>query len=283
MAVWDFAKAVFSEFEDGVLKIGTRLLGAAKNDGTSDPSANTFLPAQPLGIIARPRDPDQNSDGTPGAGTDCLYCYDGDVGYCLPITDSRYLAKVPPLKKGGTAVYCATGAVMCFDGENGSILQLSPSKHATDDGKSQKNHALSFDHDGDSIQVRHALGMSISLTGGGKNSVVISNQSLPGKCAYFEANDDGLVLNGNSKCVGSLAVGHVDLAQATMLAPITQQWAAQIGLIVGKLGTAINTILPGTVDPSDLTLLASLTVQVTGALARSDLLTASPEAVDAAP
>jgi hypothetical protein len=266
----DYMLAVLSEFKDGALRIAADTLGVkGKSTGRTMPSV------QPLGIIARPRDPDTDANGKPTIGAGLIVLREGGDVWCWPTTDPRAVEKVPPVKPGGFAAYSYPGGCFNFDGDNGAFLLLVPSTHDTDDGTDKKRMSLSFDVAGDSIQCTHGLGMSWAMTGGGKNSVAIANAKGD---AYLEVNDDGIVLNGNTTFNGGMAMGDIASAEPVALAPAHLEFLQEL---ITQLATAFTTpAAPGSpIDAAWATVVVPILNAKLAELAtkgRSTKLSASP-------
>lgn len=257
----EYSKCVSSTFNESSLEIGAELLG-------EDPSGAPMKCAQPLGLLARPRDPAVDSNGQPTDGAGLLHWFEGGEAFAIPTTDPRALLNIPPVKKGGTAIYSSPGGCAVFDGDNGGYGVLVPI-----DAKRSKNHSFSMDPVAGCLQLRHANGEGVTVGGDTSDSVTINAKN--GQVCIV-VNNDGITLNGTTVFNGGMAMGNVASAQPVPLAPALQAWEAQIAEIVGKLGAAVNGIVPGSVDPNDLAQLVQLTIQAVGAAGRSSKLSASP-------
>jgi len=265
MLDWEYALCGASETTDNALKVHPLLDGS---DGTQGSPALDSM--QPLGILARPFDPATDSNGVPNDGAGVLYAWHGGEGFAIPTTDPRILKKIPPLAKGGTALHSSNPSSVGFvllKGEDGGLLILIPGKNAN------QSHAISIDPGGDSIQIRHAQGMGMAITGGAKNSTVINNKSGN---AYVEVNDDGVTVNGNLTLNGGLALGQLASAKPVALAPPLQAYVTALQTAMTAVGNAANGIVPGCYMPAVDTALQALAAQVTGAAGASTKLSASP-------
>ena len=245
-----------SSLDESAILVAVALQGDA-------PSGEQVASMQPLGLVARPRDPDVGPDGRSTGGANALYSFDGGEGFVMPLLDPRFVAKVPPLKKGGTALYSAPGAILNFDGDDGTTLLLCPATNG-------KSHVVVLDNPNDAVQVRHARGHGLSMLGTGKKPVVLNN-AAGNACVMLD--DDGLVLSANTKCMGSMIVGVLASAQDVALAPAYEALLTLVVSLVGKLAAAPAVL--GVVTPAELTELGALlaTVTTTG---RSQVLKASP-------
>jgi hypothetical protein len=227
-----YLKSLVSDWSKGWLTIQGDELGTNQaGDPTTDGSMQGAPVILPLGLISRPMDPDVGPDGRPVAGAGVLTFEDegGDV-FSMPTTDQRAVKLVPPVKKGGTALHATGkhGGCINLDGDNGALMILIPNADAS------KNYVISIDPAGDSIQVRHASGMAMTMTGGGKNSVVVSNKAGN---VYHEINDSGIVQNGNVTTNGGMVVG--DVTKAVQMAMSTELIA-----VVAAFNAALAAGLP---------------------------------------
>lgn len=243
----EYTFCVSSEYIDAALWLGVDLQAPSPQGDAH--TAAPYASVQPLGFAARPRDPDEL--GAAGA----LYFTEGGTSYVLPTHDPRGLAKTPPLKPGGSVQYSYPGGFLMFDGENGSLLALAPNEDAT------KNHAISVDSAGGAIAIIHADGAAIHLLNDATRTISLT--SANGQAGIFVDNNQ-IVLNGNTKGVGSLVVGDIETAEAVALHAAWNDWATTLTRMVASLASAVNLIAPGTVLPSDIILapqqLAALSV-----------------------
>lgn len=227
--VWRYALATFSEFADGVLGISPALRG-------EDPGGPPFESVQPLGILARPRDPTVGPDGQPVAGAGLLIATDGasGEGYAIPTTDGRAVAKIPQVAKGGTCLY-ASGPLSSFhhlDGDNGSqqIIVL----YGEGGGKSL-SITLSCDKAGkENIRIGHGDGHAVLLNHQGK--VILHNAAGD---AYVEVGPSGVTINGNLKVNGSIIGGNPVAAVPVALATETNALLAAINTALMSTGLAV--------------------------------------------
>lgn len=247
----DISIATLSEFraeqpgKPEALRIGADLFGTTPGE----PSGRSFLSMQPLGLLARPRDPDSGPDGRPQNGANLLHGFIGNTAFAMPLSDSRFLGKVPPSKKGGVALYSAPGGILDFDGDNGALTVLVPY-----DATSGKNYAISIDPAGKCMQLRHAAGMGLAMFEGGTNPVVINNKAGN---AQIIVDDTGIVFNGTTVFNGGMAMGEVETAQPVALAPAYLAVVEQIASLLHTIAAAVNGVAPGSVPPA---LLAALDV-----------------------
>lgn len=160
----------------------------------------------PLGLIARPRDPDVDGEGTPTIGATVLRLTEGAADHGIALGDPRATPKLPRLEKGGVCLYADTGAAALpfalLSGLDGSFQLYVPYGSAP---ATAATIAVDVSTTGaESIQIVHGSGMRITMTAGGLNSVVVTNAAGD---AYVEVNDNGITLNGNLQATGALAVG----------------------------------------------------------------------------
>lgn len=259
----DISKCEFSELVDGSIRIAIERFGGG---------GSTLRTMQPLGLIARPRDPDPGPEGASGDAANALYLDLGGDGFVMPLLDPRFTDKVPPVKKGGVALYSAPGGILNFDGDDGTMLLLTPATNGA-------SHVLVFDNPNDAVQMRHARGHGLSILGDGSKPVIVSNA---GGDAFIMVHDGGVLLNGNTQCVGSVVVGNVEpalpeayAAVPVALAPAWLDWANEATILLGKIVTAVNVIAAGAIPLSDLALVVVAQAQL-ASLGQSLLLTASP-------
>lgn len=196
----DIQVATLTEYDaDGFPGVSVDAIGGA---AAGLPSAELH---HPLGLIARPRDPDVDGEGTPTMGATVLRLTEGAADHGIALGDPRATPKLPRLEKGGVALYADTGAAVLpfalLSGATGSFQLYvpygSPATAAT--------IAVDVSAEGaESIQIVHGSGMRITMTAGGLNSIVVTNKAGD---AYVEVNDNGITLNGNLQATGALAVG----------------------------------------------------------------------------
>jgi hypothetical protein len=264
----DMMLAVFSEYVDGVLRVAGDMF-ASDDKG----SGRTMPLISPLGLIARPHDPDTDqATGKPTVGAGMLTFESGGDMWCMVSLDPRVIEKMPPQEKGGTALYSYPGAIINLDGKTGSLLILVPSSDAS------KNHAISIDSVHDSFQLRMSNGMGISSTIGGKNSTIINNRGKANGAssdAYIEVNDDGIVLNGNLQQNGALVLGEIVSAQPVALHTLRFQFETQLFALVSTLASAVNILAPDPTIAPAVTALQTLLAQL-ATQGQSSKLSASP-------
>lgn len=238
---WEYVKAVFSDFVDGVLLVGAELLSAAEKSAAS---GRGFEPIQPLGLRARPQDPDVDSENEPTEGAGMLLAWDGDEGHAMPVGDPRALREIPEGQNGSVYLYaCTTEKKPSYVGIEGDGSHQYLAQYP--DGS--KAHAITMEvhADGDeNIQVLHGDGHSIKLLPDGV--VLINNRT--GSC-WIEMNDDEIILKGPIKANGGMLAGDPLSGQQVALvtdfdALKTAITATIAGLVSTAPGTAVSSTVP---------------------------------------
>lgn len=235
---WDVVMSVLSEYDaDGFLGVSHDAYGGL---------AAGVHPAEvhwALGTFARPRDPSTDPKGNVKLGANVLHGWEGNVGHALLLSDPRAVPKLPRLKKGGFGTYADTGhdnlpfAVM--DGDDGTFSIYIPYAR---DGTGFPTKAMLVELNvktpgSEGIAIVHGDGMAITMTAGGKHSVVIKNKSGN---AYIELNDDGNVLNGNTVVNGGATIGSPVGALPAAIAPKLAAYIAQLEIDIGAALTAVG-------------------------------------------
>lgn len=218
----DLGLCVSSEWVDGALKVGVDLLGV-------EGSGRQLEPLQPLGLYARPDDPDAVG-GVATNGSGALFGFLGDDGFVMPTTDPRTIGKVPQVKKGGTVLYNGRGCFLHMDGETGATMLYVPYANGT------KAMVVSIDVSPggqENIQIRHGDGHGVSLLGSGE--VAINNRAGD---AGIVIDDSGITLNGNVKLVGGLVAGNVAAAEPVMLSTQLLAWIGQANAAFAAIAAA---------------------------------------------
>jgi hypothetical protein len=208
---FDFAQVTSSEYDDdAVLGLGIDHYGAEEGGG---PTAEAH---SPFGFLGRPLDP------TDGEGCTMLWWQEGSRTHAMALNDHRVRVKLPKLRKGGSAQYCAAGSYALFDGEDPSGSKRAGS-YVLGVPYGTKSHVLSFDvrtAGSESLAIMHGEGMGFTATAGGDRSAMMRNASGD---SYVEVNDRGIVLNGEIKTQGALSVGDPGLADALVkISALTQ-------------------------------------------------------------
>lgn len=205
--------------------------------GEGDSGGAGGIVQHPYGFLGRP------SDGDGDGSCQALYFYEGDQLHVIPTQDSRTLAKLPALKKGGSAQYSSDGQFGSFDPETHTWTLYIPTDF-DDAGTATKAHLLQIGKDTNGkrcITLLHADGPAITCLEGGKKSIVIKNAASD---AFVEVNDDGITLNGKLTVKGGLksaeGSGVVPLARATE----TATWAAAAVVVINALVAKVNALVP---------------------------------------
>jgi len=234
----DYGQALVSQWEERALKIAAELFD--KDGKTAQPFAESI---QPLGLLARPKDPDPDGEGGfTGAGL--VYGNIGDALFGWPTTDPRILEKIPELPPGSTVIYACNGSLVFLNGETGTVQILVP----YDDGGTAKSHSLSFDVEEKSIQLRHGDGMGFSVTAGGKNSFVLNNK---GGDVFIELNDEEINVSAPKvNIVGGLIAGEVASAQGVITGVDFPAWKTAVDANFATLLSAAGSSVVPTVSPT---------------------------------
>jgi len=189
-----------------------------------------------FGFVSRPRDPEVDAAGQAKEGKACNMWFgtEGNTLHGLLGFDPRFIATFPQLKKGGAMMYSAPGSFRVMDGDDGTETMYCPVP-------GNKAHAQTIGLDGNStpyVGLIHCDGMGITML---SKSIVMKNAAGD---AYYEANDGGLNLNGNTKVVGSLVVGPVGAQPAAFAPPIATALGA-IAQALTAIASSLNGLAPG--------------------------------------
>lgn len=228
----DFAHVVLSEYD------ADKFLGVTLDHyGEEEAGGHAAEVLMPLGLLARPLDPDVQNDGSPQVASTVLSMTEGDRLHAMPLTDPRTMASMPPLKKGGFMTYCPANpkCFALFDGKDPDAVNRSGS-YTLSVNYGSKAHFFQMDvrKDGkEGVQLKHGEGMGIQMLSGGKRSTVIRNAAGD---AYIELNDDGNVIAGKTKIQGSLTVGQMAGADSLAKVKGLMAWAAMIEGLLSGLG-----------------------------------------------
>ena len=233
----DFAQAVLSEYD------GDKFLGITIDHyGEEEAGGHAAEAMMPLGVLARPLDPDVANDGSPQVAAPLLTMTEGDRLHAMPLTDPRTVTSLPPLKKGGFMTYCPASpkSFSVFDGKDPAGTNRAGS-YTLAVTYGSKAHFFQFDirTDGtEAVSLKHGEGMGLQMVSGGKRSLVMRN--APGN-SYVELNDDGMILAGKTKLQGSLTVGQMAAADGLLKAKAFASWAAMIEGALSGLGGVVAT------------------------------------------
>lgn len=193
---FNYGLCVSSEWRDGALEVGVELLG-------SGASGRPLLPLQPLGLYARPLDPETDAEGNSGAGAGVLYAWQGDDGYAMPTTDPRAIGNVPQGPPGSTCVYASGDGITAYhfiDGDTGYHQLLV--KYGAEGN--EKSLSITLDTSGDqpAVTIRHGEGHGIVLTNDKKILLEASSGEV-----YVEINDSKVIVNGDLQVNGAVLLG----------------------------------------------------------------------------
>jgi hypothetical protein len=179
--------------------------------------------------------------------------------------DGRYNDKLPPLKKGGSLQYGATGTFGLIDGEDGSHTLYVP--YAFVNGTATKALLITADvkTEGEEyIALIHSNGMAITMNAV-DNSILLKNAS---GTASISIDDDGISLNGNVKCVGGITMGDSAGAQPVVLGPALLTHLAVLGtwaVAVHALPTVGALLPPVVIPPPPVPLVPIIALKTYGA------------------
>lgn len=227
---WDIAEATATSIDDdGFLVVQSDPLG---DDAIGSPDVEVH---HPLGLLARPRDPDD------GGSANVLTAREGNRTHAWICGDPRVTGLLPPLETGGLALYASPvpgrsrPTCTVVYGSTGTWQTLVPYGSAA--------HALTLDvatEGQESIRLDHGAGMGLTLTAGGKFSSVLRNRHGD---AYVEVNDDGVSMNGNVQIIGAVVLGTQtpSLAQSFAMATPLAAWIAQV---VAWMASAVSACAP---------------------------------------
>jgi hypothetical protein len=235
----DFAQVVLSEYDDDKhLGLSLDHYGEAESGGQSAEAM------APLGMLARPVDPETANDGSPEVASEALLMTVGDRLYAIALNDPRTMKDLPPLKKGGFITYCpaSPGSFGIFDGLDPKGVNRAGSftlstKYTS--GSNKRAHLLQMDvrTDGqEAVSLKHGEGMGLQITSGGLNSAVLRNAAGN---AFVETNDEGLVFAGKVKAQGSMVVGQMAAASGLLKADTFEAYITALESAITGLGGII--------------------------------------------
>ena len=233
----DFAQAVLSEYDSD------KFLGITLDHyGEEEAGGHAAEAVMPLGMLARPLDPDVANDGSPQVAAPVLTMTEGDRLHAMPLTDPRTVTSMPPLKKGGFMTYCPASpkSFALYDGKDPAGKSRAGS-YTLAVTYGSKAHFFQFDirTDGkEAVSLVHGEGMGILMVAGGKRSLVVKNAS--GK-SHVTVDDDGILLAGKTKVQGSLSVGNMPAVDGLLKAKAFASWAAMIEGALSGLGGVVAT------------------------------------------
>lgn len=215
----DFGVGALDDYDpDGIPQIATDSPALDEDEGTQP--AERLMPK---GFYSRNLDPEKGEKNEVGLGVPHLEIRYGDRRYVLPLNDSRDVAKIPKLKKGGSMMAGGAGdhrSFMMIDGEDpngekepGSIIIAASYTKAG----AKKTLGLSMnvrDAGKEEISLVHGDGARVTLA---KTSTTVTS---PNGKNYVEIGNNGNVLAGDSKAQGSLVVGEQLAAMPVALGPV---------------------------------------------------------------
>lgn len=174
--------------EGGFIGAQIDALGAGGDD---DSGASPDQLSHSFGFVSRPRDPEK------GVGCTLFHYQSGSSErYCWLGDDPRYVAKHPPIKKGGAAFYSAPGSFWSLDGADGTATLYVP--YAA--GKAHLG-TVGLDGNGDPIfEWVHGDGMALTFF---KKKAILKNAD---GSVYIELSDTGATINGNVKIHGAVEI-----------------------------------------------------------------------------
>ncbi len=150
----------------------------------------------PYGFVGRPRDPDAD-----GKGALVKLWLEGDKGYAIAFEDVRIATLLPVVKKGGSAMYCATGGFVEFDGETGTLTAYVP--YAFTGTIATKAHLLQIGLDPNGkpvVNVQSGEGPRFTIL---EKEITIANTAGD---IWIRLNDTDGTISGNWKVTGALDV-----------------------------------------------------------------------------
>ena len=176
----------------------------------------------PLGLYARPLDPEKDPTGAPIGKDACtvLYAHEGGQGHAWPLNDPRGIAKLPKgiKKKGGTVFFSpATGGYLAWEGVDPKKVRREGSLIGAVKYGDGKSMLVAFDvsKDGEEvIKITHGEGNGIEIRRDGSVFAVSKSGST-----WMLIKDDQLVLNGDTQAQGSMSVGDAAAAQPVVSLP----------------------------------------------------------------
>lgn len=250
---WDGGVAVGSEYNEGFLTVQPDFYGEEASGGEGG------IVQHPFGFLGRPADPDDEGS------CQALYAYEGDQLHILPTQDTRALAKIPELKKGGSAQYDSAGSFGSFDPETHTYTLYVPVAFDAA-GTPTKAHAITVGRAADEtplLSLVHADGAALLMQGDAKHSVILKNKS--GSASILMDDDGQIALAGIARLASGVAAGSpaaVPLARA----PELIAWATLVTAAVNALVAKVNALVPA----APVTPITALPASVAATLIKSD-------------
>lgn len=232
---FELARCESSEWVGGALKVQPDALG----DGGSNAGAPSM---QPLGLYARPDDPDK--DGGAGA----LVGRHGDQTFIAPQTDPRNIGTVPQGPKGSATLYAPKNKLTSYihlDGgaADGKAYTQILLKYGAGAGKSLVINLDTSTEGQENIQIRHGEGHGVLFSGDKKVVLNSANGQV-----YVEINDSKIVLNGDVQINGGIMAGGpagMPVATTTDLDALKAAIAASLaGLVSAAPGSPVVVGVP---------------------------------------
>jgi len=193
---------------DGLLGIRPEFFGAPPDVVGGEGGGLDMTAMFPTGIIARPRDPDVDTDGNPSAGAAVVYGYSGDAGYAAPQFDWRLIGAFPMPDKGGTVLVGDAGptgvAWLALRGEDGVAEVVVP--------------------DGASIRLRAPSGRTLTVSAAGIDMIGAVQAGVP-------SGDDP----GSNPAAVAIAAGPL-----TDFLAKEEAWAVQVDVQVAAVSAALG-------------------------------------------
>jgi hypothetical protein len=233
---WDMGLGVLSEVDsDGFVGIQVDAYGE------EDSGVETYEAHLPLGLYARPLDPekDPNGEALPAGSATVLYAHEGGRGHAFPMGDPRAIRKLPKLRKGGAVFYApASGGYVLWDGKDPNGVQREGSLViGVPYGSKAHTIQCGVREDGkEYVRIQHGEGNSVELLPDGSTLVKSKGGS------YVHVTDDQIVVNGDAHVQGALSCGDAAKAEAVaLLAPLVEYLTV--------LETALKAAVPPIVIP----------------------------------
>lgn len=249
---FDLSSVALSDVDsDGFLSVQPR--GYAGDDSGNAP----FELHSPFGFLSRPRDPDAT-----GLGCQVLFAATGDDCHAWLSHDPRYIPLVPPLKKGGSVQYGATGSFALIDGDDGSQTHYVP--YAFENGVATKSMAVIIDvatAGSESIAIVHGDGMGIQLNGADGSATIRGKDGA----GFLTVAADGTITMGgpvnfaSGLTTGALAPGALPVA----LAPPLITALTAIGAFITAAAPGVGAINPGATTAAATAAAAALAALIT--------------------
>lgn len=201
MTFRDLTACLYTDFDpDGYL--------VAQHDSDGPPGKRgevaPFQLHHSYGFVARPHDPDVDSDKQPVPGKACSIWTEsiGDETHGHLGVDPRCVPNTPKVSKGGSAQYggpIATPTFTNIDGEDGTWTTYVPVF-----GHAGRAHVISAGLDANGkeyVGFVHSNGMSVTML---EHSLVLKSDT---GAAYIEIKGGDIILSGNVRAAGGIVTG----------------------------------------------------------------------------